>query len=151
MYTHTSPLLPNSPHPPLPRAIASKQCGSERRLPTSQHKAEKNFNFNNVRAVMILGDGLEGSMVVCGMAFGRDSEGAFLFCLPFFLPPLILLRVSLGNRHGNAACCGSICTRRYALQVRCPGSERARTRRSTGTTCISSPAPLAGSRCPRAP
>jgi hypothetical protein len=52
---------------------------------------EKNFNFNNVRAVTILGDRLEGSMVV--------SESAFLFCLPFFLPPLILLCVSLGNRH----------------------------------------------------
>ena len=37
--------------------------------------------------------------MVRGMAFGRDSEGAFLFCLPFFLPPLIFLRVSLGNRH----------------------------------------------------
>ena len=44
-----------------------------------------------MRAVTILGDRLEGSMVVRGMAFGHDSEGAFLFCLPFFLPPLILL------------------------------------------------------------
>ena len=46
------------------------RCGHRPRRPTSQHKDEKNFNFNNVRAVTILGDRLEGSMVVRGMAFG---------------------------------------------------------------------------------
>ena len=74
----------------LRHPIAFKQSGSER-LPVdvdpSQHKAEKNFNFNNVRVVKILGGGLEGSMVVRGMAFGRDSDsGGCVFVLSPALP-----------------------------------------------------------------
>ena len=88
--------IPSYVHPHQSSPLTPSTC---HRLPTSQHKAKKNFNFNNVRVVTILGGGLEGSMVVRGMAFGRDSEGAFLFCLPLFLPPLIILRVSSGNRH----------------------------------------------------
>ena len=83
----------------LRRAISFKQYVSERLPVDVDPLPAQGFNFNNVRVVTILGDRTEDSMVVRGMAFGRDSEGAFLFCLPFFIPPLILLRVSFGNRH----------------------------------------------------
>jgi T-complex protein 1 subunit theta len=40
---------------------------------------EKAFNVDNVRVVKILGGGLEGSRVIKGMVFGRESEGAYRF------------------------------------------------------------------------
>ena len=95
--THAGPLLRIQ----LSRPIAFKQYGSERLPVHVDPLPAQGFNFNNVHVVTtvtILGDKIEDSMV-CRMALGRDSEGAFLFCLPFLVPPLILLRVSFGNRH----------------------------------------------------
>ena len=96
--THAGPLLRIQ----LSRPIAFKQYGSERLPVDVDPLPAQGFNFNNVRVVTvvtILGDRTEDSMVVCRMALGRDSEGVSWFCLPFFMPPLILLRVSFGNRH----------------------------------------------------
>ena len=96
--THASLLLRTH----LRRPITFKQYGSERLPVDVDPLPAQGFNFNNVRVVRvvaILGDRTEGSMVVREMTFGRDSEGVFLFCLPFLVPPLILLRVSFGSRH----------------------------------------------------
>ncbi|KIM88647.1 hypothetical protein PILCRDRAFT_61759 [Piloderma croceum F 1598] len=62
--------------------LASKQYGYENMLARLVAEAalivmppKGAFNVDNVRVVKILGGGLEGSRVVKGMVFGRESEG----------------------------------------------------------------------------
>ena len=68
----------------LKPAIASKQYGYEDTLAALVAEAAlavmppnpKNFNVDNVRVVKIMGGSLAGSLVVRGMVFGRQPEGA---------------------------------------------------------------------------